>query len=240
MSTLLLIRHGQASFGTENYDRLSELGMKQSRLLGEYWAARGQKLDAVFCGAQERQKQTLLAVRDAYIERGLPFLTHDVIAGFNEYDSQGIMMRLFPKLMEEDKRIQEVIRGSTGMGGNTPQGRKSFQEIFEIVVNRWIRGDVEAPGLESWVSFYGRVEKGIRRIMSEFPNGKTVAVFTSGGPISATMRFALGTSDETAINLSWVIKNASINEFKYNAERFSLTGFNMTPQFQDDALVTYR
>lgn len=209
-------------------------------MLGEYWADRRLAIDAVFCGAQERQKETLIAVKEVYRERGFPFPAHDIFEGFNEYDARGIMTQLFPKLMQEDKRIQDAIRQSTGSGGNTPEGRKSFQEIFEIVVNHWITGEVEAPGLESWKSFHGRVERGIARIMSEFPNGKTVAVFTSGGPISATMRYALGTSDETAINLSWVIKNASINEFKYNSEKFSLTGFNMTPQFQDDAMITYR
>ena len=37
MSELILIRHAQASFGEENYDKLSDLGHKQARLLGGFF-----------------------------------------------------------------------------------------------------------------------------------------------------------------------------------------------------------
>ena len=36
--TLYLVRHGQASFGADDYDQLSDLGHKQSVRLGEYFA----------------------------------------------------------------------------------------------------------------------------------------------------------------------------------------------------------
>ena len=35
MGTLYLVRHGQASFGSANYDQLSALGQRQCRRLGE-------------------------------------------------------------------------------------------------------------------------------------------------------------------------------------------------------------
>ena len=38
MAELYLVRHAQASFGTDDYDRLSQLGHRQSRWLGEYLA----------------------------------------------------------------------------------------------------------------------------------------------------------------------------------------------------------
>ena len=41
LAELTLVRHGQASFGAANYDQLSDLGMQQSRWLGEYFAAIG-------------------------------------------------------------------------------------------------------------------------------------------------------------------------------------------------------
>ena len=34
MSELLVIRHGQASFGQDNYDVLSDLGHRQSKAVG--------------------------------------------------------------------------------------------------------------------------------------------------------------------------------------------------------------
>jgi broad specificity phosphatase PhoE len=43
MGTLYLVRHGQASFGADDYDQLSELGGAGVRL-GEHWRAQGQAL----------------------------------------------------------------------------------------------------------------------------------------------------------------------------------------------------
>ena len=34
MATIYLVRHGQASFGKENYDQLSPRGWEQGRILG--------------------------------------------------------------------------------------------------------------------------------------------------------------------------------------------------------------
>ncbi|HEX5739103.1 MAG TPA: phosphoglycerate mutase family protein, partial [Hydrogenophaga sp.] len=58
MGTLYLVRHGQASFGAEDYDQLSERGRQQSVQLGRYWAARGLVFDAVITGTLRRHEQT--------------------------------------------------------------------------------------------------------------------------------------------------------------------------------------
>jgi len=136
--------------------------------------------------------------------------------------------------------LQEIINGNPNIGQNTKSGRKAFQEAFEIVMNRWIEGQAEDPEIESWASFKTRVAADIEKIMATYPDGKTVAVFTSGGPISAALEWALKISPKMALDLAWVVKNASITEFKFKSDRFSLTGFNMTPHFNDDTLVTYR
>jgi len=38
MNEIYFIRHGQASFGEENYDRLSDLGVKQAKHLARHLA----------------------------------------------------------------------------------------------------------------------------------------------------------------------------------------------------------
>ena len=58
MSVLTLIRHGQASFFADNYDQLSELGERQARALGEYWARRELKFDEVYTGPRVRQSHS--------------------------------------------------------------------------------------------------------------------------------------------------------------------------------------
>src|SRR5438876_10258397 len=69
MGTLYLVRHGQASAFEDNYDRLSTLGEKQARLLGESWRRRGIRLDRVFTGPRVRQKATAEIAAEA---GGLP------------------------------------------------------------------------------------------------------------------------------------------------------------------------
>ncbi len=83
MGTLYLVRHGQASFGAEDYDNLSELGHKQAVRLGEYWRERGMVFDAVIIGTLNRHRQTWEG-----IAKGLG-VEAEVLPwpGLNEYDS---------------------------------------------------------------------------------------------------------------------------------------------------------
>ncbi|NDB25614.1 MAG: histidine phosphatase family protein, partial [Gammaproteobacteria bacterium] len=47
MSTIHLIRHGQASFGAADYDRLSSLGEQQVEHLRDHYARIRQPVDAI-------------------------------------------------------------------------------------------------------------------------------------------------------------------------------------------------
>ena len=240
MSTLILIRHGQASFGTDNYDQLSELGLSQSIILGQYWARLGQRFDAVFSGAMERQKQTQRAVGEILKKAGLDYPEKGIMEGFNEYDARGIMTHLYPRLLEEDERVREVVKRYPGIGDGSPEGRRAFQQAFEIVLDRWLEDPDPGPGTESYGRFHERVIRGIARIRSEYSSGKTVVVFTSGGAISIALQHALDLSKQKALSLQWIIKNSSITEFTYNREKFTLTGFNLTPHLEEEGMITYR
>jgi phosphohistidine phosphatase SixA len=59
VAELFLVRHAQASFGTDDYDRLSDLGHQQSRWLGDYFAQRGLVFDRVVTGTLRRHRETL-------------------------------------------------------------------------------------------------------------------------------------------------------------------------------------
>ena len=240
MSTLIMVRHGQARFGSSNYDRLSEKGVTQSVALGNYWVHRGQKLDVAISGAQERQTRTLYMVKDAYHATGLDFPLPEVWEVFNEYDADGIMNCILPRILDEQPGLKEAFKAISEKGYGSPEGRKAFQEAFEMVMDRWLGGDEDMEGVESWGHFKDRVVSGIRKIREMYPSGRTVAVFTSGGPVSAVLQYALNMPDKVALDLGWIIKNGSLTEFKYKAKRFTLSGFNMLPHIEDDTLVTYR
>lgn len=234
------MRHGQASFGTSNYDKLSEIGIVQSQALGRFWVERTQQVDAVFSGVQQRQKHTLELVRDSYTRAGLHFPEPTVLDAFNEYDAEALMTQLYPRLLADDHRLQQLAEQMPNLGDASPEGRKAFQKSFEIVLHAWIEGVYEIETMESWKGFRARVVRGLRKITSQYPGSKNVAVFTSGGAISATLGYALDISNHKAMGLQWVIKNSSLTEFIFSGERFTLSGFNHIPHLGDDSLVTYR
>ena len=64
MSSILLVRHGQASFGAADYDDLSPTGHEQSRVLGAALAARGVGADLVVAGEMRRHAQTAASLLD--------------------------------------------------------------------------------------------------------------------------------------------------------------------------------
>src|SRR5215475_10141502 len=58
MGVLLLVRHGQASLGTADYDRLSDVGRRQAQVTGARLARTDLTVDRVICGGLTRQRDT--------------------------------------------------------------------------------------------------------------------------------------------------------------------------------------
>ncbi len=236
MSEIYLIRHGQASFGTENYDRLSPLGVRQARLLGRHHARLDTIFDAAYCGGMERQRKTAGEFADTYRgeDRALP--PPAASAAFDEYDSFAVWEALLPVILAEDPELEAD-------GRNFQEDRKAFQRLFARVMSRWVQGGIEAPGVPQWVDFQARVRQGLASIAADQGAGKRVAVFTSGGPIAVAVQSALGLGDQVAIELSWQILNASVTRLKYSHRGMALAGFNDIAHLEmekDPSLITYR
>ena len=236
MSEIYLIRHGQASFGTENYDRLSPLGIRQARVLGRHHAHLETAFDAAYCGRMERQRNTAGEFADTYRggDRALP---PPVATGaFDEYDSFAVWEALLPVILAEDPALRRDAE-------NFQNDRKAFQRLFARVMSRWVQGDLEAPGVPRWAAFQAGVRQGLQEIAATHGAGKRVAVFTSGGPIAVAVQSALGLGDQTAIELSWQVMNASVTRLKYNPRGMALAGFNDIAHLElekDPGLLTYR
>ena len=84
MSIISLIRHGQASFGSANYDRLSEKGQQQVYELANYWLSLGETFDAVYSGSLERQRHTAQIVIDTFAQQGQSIGPLEQIPGLDE------------------------------------------------------------------------------------------------------------------------------------------------------------
>jgi len=236
MSTLYLIRHGQASFGKENYDRLSEGGERQSKLLGEYLAAAGIFFDTVYTGTLERHRGTVRAIRKAMAGMGLPLPEAVPMAEWNEYDSRSVLEALIPELLTGDPSYREDA-------AKLFTDRKSFQRVFEAAMYRWASGGYEAKNLMPWSEFVATVCRGLDAVMKRDGRGKRVAVITSGGPVSVAVRRALDLTDENTMRVTWQIKNSSVTRFKCTETTIMLESFNEVHHLEGagkDGLVTYR
>lgn len=236
MGEIFFVRHGQASFGADDYDQLSATGVRQARIVARYLVQTGKLFDAVYHGEMERQKQTAREYTGHCDENQLAVCRPVTAAAFNEYDSFAVWEALIPELTAEQPSLHEELK-------KLPGDQKAFQKIFSQVMNRWTRGDYRAPAIPRWDDFTRRVELGIREIAARSGAKKRVLVFTSGGPISVAVKSALGLSNSITLEVAWQLMNASITRLKYNREGIMLAGFNEVMHLElegDSRLLTYR
>ncbi len=230
MSSLYLIRHGQASFGAADYDVLSETGIAQSRRLGQHLGERRFALDAVYVGPRVRHRDTARHLRDAAEEAGHPLPEPIELAELDEYPAFELLRHWMPILTEDDPQMAAILAS-----GGDRVGR-----AFEHIIGKWVRGELDTGHLESFAAFVDRVERGLDIIMRDQGRGKRVAVVSSGGPISVTMRRSLSLADDTMLRVAAVLANASVSEFRYRDARLNLVTFNGTAHLDEAELVTYR
>jgi len=239
MSTLFVIRHGQASFLEQNYDKLSALGETQARLLGEYWAKRRVIFDRVLSGPRTRQRETARITGEAYKASGIPWPAVEMAPEFDEYHGDTVLDAALPGLVERDPQVRDLQ--DVFLKSSTPaEKHRAFQRLFEIVIGRWVAGEIQAENVESWADFSARVNRGLSQIAANGGQGQQVAVFTSGGPIGVTMQRALHLSAEDTLRVAWMVRNGACSEFLFSGERFTLSSFNAFPHLDGASLLTYR
>ncbi len=221
MSVVLLVRHGQASWGAADYDVLSGTGEEQSRVLGAALAARGPRPDVVVRGAMRRHRQTADAAL-AGAGWDLP-VTED--HGWDEFDHQQ-MLELHP----------------SGVGEGEELTRAAFQRWFEQATRRWTGGEHAHEYDESFAAFGARVDDALRRTVAGLGASQTAVVFTSGGPVSWVATSLLGAGAEVWTQLNPVTVNASVTKLVVGARGTTLVSFNDHSHLErpENGLVTYR
>jgi broad specificity phosphatase PhoE len=239
MGILFLVRHAQASFLEQNYDKLSKLGETQARLLGEHWARHNILFDRVCAGPCVRQRDTLKIVSEAYQEASLQFPEPLALPEFDEYQGEAVLERSLPGLREKDRAVRD-LHAAFLSSSDSVRRRATFQKLFEVVIGKWVEGEICPQGVETWPEFCSRVNSGLARFLSAGGRGERVAVFTSGGPIAVAIQRALQLSPESTLQLSWMSRNSSWSEFLYDARRFTLSSFNAHAHLDDPEMLTYR
>lgn len=232
MTTIFLVRHGQASFGSQNYDQLSTLGQRQGEVLGEYWSKIKFSFDAVYAGDMQRQQDTAHAVLAGMQRKDLPVQT---LSCFNEYAFEPILRAYLPQIAQEKPELGPLLP-------NIYHDHKLFQTVFGLSIGKWLEDAPhgEAP-FETWREFFDRCVDGLNRIAAS--GHKRVVVFTSGGVISVALRTALGLDDVTTFRQNWRIYNGSVHSFHRGHSELALLGFNNIAHLElaeQKELITYR
>jgi broad specificity phosphatase PhoE len=221
MGTLYLVRHGQASFGADNYDQLSPVGMQQCQRLGEYLRQRGHQFDTVITGTLQRHLQTHEAMA-----QGLQ-VQHEPLRrpGLNEYDSHALIATVHPEPLAR------------------PTSPEMYRHHFRLLrdgLKLWMDGKAQPAGMPSYREF----SAGVARVLDEVRamDDARVLLVSSGGPISTAVGLILGIAPEVTIDLNMRIRNSSISEFAYTPKRHMLVTYNTLPHLDGDEyarLVTY-
>lgn len=203
MAELLVIRHGQASFGAANYDVLSDLGRAQARAAGDWLRTMGWTPDRVITGTLNRQIDTAN-------EMGFK-PAPERHAGLNEYD--------FGNLLEARLKgdIPDLVQGD----------RKVHFRTLRETVFAWQKDEIDNPS-ETWGAFVARVEAA--RAFAVDTDAKRVLVVSSGGVIGQMTAAALHAPAQHMMNLNLQIKNAAMTRFIFSGRLFSLNEFNATPE----------
>ncbi|MBC2658870.1 histidine phosphatase family protein [Pseudomonas sp. MSSRFD41] len=236
MGSIYLIRHGQASFGADDYDVLSTIGVRQASVLGDHLAALGVNFDRCLSGDLQRQQHTAQATLEQLAAAGLATPALEIDPAFNEFDADAIIRALLPDLLSQEPEALNTLR-------NAAQNRAEFQRIFALIIQRWLAGTYDPPGLESWLGFVERVQGGLQRILEAADNRQKIAVFTSGGTITALLHLITRMPAQQAFELNWQIVNTSLNQLKFRGREVSLASFNGHTHLQllkAPELITFR
>jgi broad specificity phosphatase PhoE len=211
VSEFYLVRHGQASFGAKNYDKLSELGHQQARWLGEYFTARDITFSQAFMGDMVRHRETTQGIVDGLSQA--PIVTVDT--GFNEFDFKNI--------------------GDSYLSLN-PQSRlpdnpkpADFYRLLKLAMHAWSDDLLPEDTLdESWQDFKNRVQNALGAVCQQ-QSDKPILIVSSGGAISMLMSLVLGLDAKQVIELNMQVRNTSFSHFYFNKSTIRLASFNNIP-----------
>jgi broad specificity phosphatase PhoE len=205
---LHLVRHGQASFGADDYDHLSDLGHRQCRLLGRWMQERGLGFEAVLTGTLRRHHQSLQALSEA-----LPGLPPAVVCpALDEYDSHALL---------------RALPGEPLPPPDTDAGRRAHFRRLREALQAWIDARIQPEGMPAFAAFRSGVVDVLARVGREHRGD--VLVVSSGGPISVAVAHALQSPDAMAIELNLRMRNSALTELAFSARGQVLHSFNTLP-----------
>ena len=211
MGTLYLVRHGQASFGTDDYDRLSDLGTRQCERLGQYFRDRNVRFDGVITGTLKRHVQSFEAIGLGLQAEHEPL----TMSGLNEYDSEAVVRAIHPQPLQRATTPEQV--------------RQHFRILREGLI-AWMEGRTSPEGMPSFERFSAAVVEALDHVRTRHDGH--VLIVSSGGPISTAVAHVLGAPPQAMVELNLRMRNSAVTEFAFTPKRHALITFNTLPHLE--------
>lgn len=228
MGIVLLVRHGQASFGAEDYDVLSDVGVTQGLDLGRSLAESGVAPSVVVSGTMRRQRETA----EGMVKAGgwdAPFETD---GQWDEFDHLQV--------------VETYAKAAGGIPIDVPDPR-DFQVLFERSTGRWASANYDDEYPETFADFTGRVRDALAAACRQAGSGSTVLVVSSGGAIAAAAAMLVApeyAAEPRRLANAWqrlnaMMVNTSVTRVVVGSTGARLLTFNEHSHVPGDA-VTYR
>lgn len=214
MPAIYLLRHGQASFGTDDYDVLSDLGRRQAAVAGAALARRGLRQPVVVSGGLRRQRDTAAIAAEA-----LGVAPSGVDDRFDEFDAHAAV----------DAHLG-------GAGATDGMSSIEFQRHLDVVMATWMD-----TGDQRWRTFTDDAMSALAELAETLPPGSDAVVATSAGVTAVIAGRLLGADSAGVIAMNRVSVNASITTVVAGSRGLSLVSFNDHAHVLDDrSLLTNR
>lgn len=230
-SRLWLMRHAQASFGSANYDMLSERGEHQAQLLAAWLVADPDLGFAhVVAGTLRRHAQTLAPIEQVFAVAGRPLPAATLDPDWNEFDHE-VIVRAWANLHADDPVL---------VAARTTPDRRAIHSLLAAALHAWAAGELDSAVPETWDAFGTRVERARARL-DAVPRGK-ILVVSSGGPITRCAQAALGCDAQRTVSLNLALRNTAVSEFRNDGSEWQMHIWNMLPHLSAPAereSVTY-
>ncbi|RKP55939.1 histidine phosphatase family protein [Pararobbsia silviterrae] len=245
MGQLFLVRHGQASFGAADYDRLSALGVTQADLLGRWFKSCALPADRIVAGAMRRHRETAEHCMAAFDAEAVPRIEALAIdARLNEFDHAHVMDVYRARLAVE--ALQTVEAGGGADADRRAAAALSSAELerqFALAMGRWMGGEHDADYEESWTQFRGRCIAAFEALTDGSHPSKHIVVFTSGGVIAAICQHVLDLTNKATRELNWSLANTGVTRLLFTKGRRGFGYLNSTAHVEwarEPAWLTYR
>jgi broad specificity phosphatase PhoE len=212
MAGITFVRHGQASFGSENYDKLSPLGLQQAEILGNYFTEAETQFDYVVGGTMQRHKETFMGINQS-LKITQNFHTHK---GWNEYDHEALFKAYLTQYPDDPNITFRLINACQA-------DRTLYYRVLFTALQTWAMGKlIDVP--ETWVEFCERIQDAMSDVANNVSHYALVSA--SGGSLSLALMIALNMPVKRAIDFSFQMKNTAVNQLFLSKGKWQLHTFN--------------